>query len=63
VILKFHSEQHEDEDYQTETEPHHIHPPEEGKLSNRARFPNYHHQDLSSVLELIQFHILATQVQ
>jgi hypothetical protein len=46
-IIKFHSEPHDgDKRYQTATEPHHIHPPEEAKLTNRTRYPNFHHQEL-----------------
>jgi hypothetical protein len=56
AILYFHSEPHKDEAYQPDnTEPHHIHPPD-GKDDSRKRLDNFHHQELSSVLELIRLH-------
>lgn len=61
-ILKFHSEPHEDVDYQTATEPHHIHPPEAAKLTNKDRLANRYHQDLFSIIEFIRLHILAKSV-
>lgn len=57
-LLKFHSEPHEDEAYQTASEPFHVHPPEALKLTNRSRLPNFHHQDLFSILEMIRYYLL-----
>lgn len=54
TILKFHSEAHDgDMRYQTSTEPHHIHPPEFGKVHNMTRYPNFHHQELPQIFEHI----------
>lgn len=46
TILSFHSEPHDhDVRYQTASEPHHVHPPNDTKLANITRYPNFHHQD------------------
>jgi hypothetical protein len=61
--LKLHSEPHEDSAaYQTATEPHHVHPPDRAKVHNITRYPNFHHQELSQILEMIFFHFLASGV-
>lgn len=61
-ILKFHSESHNgDSRYQTATEPHHIHPPEQSTLTNRTRFPNFHHQELPAIMEHIFLALLASK--
>lgn len=53
-VIKFHSEPHNDDSrYQTVTEPHHIHPPDEDRLHNIVRYPNFHHQELSAIIEMI----------
>lgn len=57
VLLKFHSEEHPDELYQTETEPFHIHA--QG-LMNEKRLANPTFQDLFSVLQFIRFYILVS---
>ncbi|MFC3798920.1 DUF6516 family protein [Cohnella sp. GCM10012308] len=60
-ILKFHSEPHDgDPRYQTTTEPHHVHPPQTYALTNRTRFPNFHHQELPVIMEHIFFMLLAS---
>lgn len=60
ALLKFHSEPHpHDPRYQTETEPFHIHPPDDAKLTNRTRYPNYFHRDLFSILEFIALDLIA----
>ncbi|MDP4098338.1 DUF6516 family protein [Paenibacillus sp. P96] len=59
VLAKFHCEPHDDPDYQTDTEPYHIHPPDHSKLTNQIRFANYSFRDLSSIVEGIYlFHLL-----
>lgn len=61
--LKFHSEEHPDDTmYQTATEPFHIHPPDTAKIHNATRYPNYHHRELSAVLEYILLRFLETGV-
>lgn len=55
TIAKFHSEPHDQEDYQTETEPYHVHPPDYAKLNNKKRYPNFYHKDLFSIIEGIFF--------
>lgn len=60
-ILKFHSEPHDDPKYQTETEPHHVHPPEDAKLTNITRYPNFYHQELHTIMEHIFFCLLAAK--
>ena len=47
----YHSEAHDDEDYRTETEPYHAHPPQHAKLTNKTRFPNHAYNDLFSIVE------------
>jgi hypothetical protein len=62
VLLKFHSEPHPDDPrYQTETEPFHVHPPDDAKLTNRTRYPNHYHQELPSILELIALFLIANR--
>lgn len=51
LLAKFHSESHDKEDYQTETEPYHVHPPEHAKLNNAKRYPNFYYNDLYSIVE------------
>lgn len=59
ILAKYHAEPHDDEDYQTETEPYHAHPPEYAKLSNQTRFPNHAYNDLFAIVEGIYlFHLL-----
>lgn len=61
-ILKFHSDPHErDNRYQTATEPHHVHPPEGARLTNRTRYPNFHHQELHTIMEHIFFSLIAAK--
>lgn len=61
-MIKFHSEPHpNDSQYQTLTEPHHIHPPDEAKLHNRTRYSNFYHQELPAILELIFIHIISQE--
>lgn len=61
-ILKFHSEPHDgDRRYQTATEPHHVHPPTDMKLTNVTRYPNFHHQELHTIMEHIFFSLLAAK--
>lgn len=63
TILKFHSESHsEDDRYQTATEPHHIHPPDNAKLHNVVRYSNSSHQELHAILELIFLYLLTQGV-
>ncbi|MFD3259845.1 DUF6516 family protein [Paenibacillus lentus] len=62
VLAKFHSEPHdEDKRYQTVTEPFHIHPPEEAKIHNSTRHPNFYHQELPQILEAIFIYMLASK--
>lgn len=59
TLAKYHAEPHDDEDYQTETEPYHAHPPEHAKLTNQTRFPNHAYNDLFAIVEGIYlFHLL-----
>lgn len=51
ILGKYHGEAHDDEDYKTETEPYHVHPPDDAKLTNKTRFPNYEYRDLFSIVE------------
>ena len=61
-ILKFHSEPHKDDRrYQTSTEPYHIHPPADAKLTNMTRYPNVHHQELPAIMEHIFFSLVAAK--
>jgi hypothetical protein len=61
-ILSFHSEPHDlDPRYQTATEPHHVHPPMEAKLTNLTRYSNFHHQELHTIMEHIFFSLVAAQ--
>lgn len=62
VLAKYHSEPHEGKDYQTATEPYHVHPPEHAKLSNAKRYPNYFYNDLFSIVEgIFLFKLLPSQ--
>jgi len=62
TILKFHSEPHPDDPrYQTDTEPFHVHPPDDAKLTNRTRYPNYYHRDLRGILEFIALFLIANK--
>lgn len=61
VLLKFHADPHKNPKYQTETEPFHVHPPDDAKLTNRTRYPNYDHRDLHSILELIALFLIANR--
>ncbi|WP_149095940.1 toxin-antitoxin system TumE family protein [Paenibacillus terrae] len=59
VLAKFHCEPHQDEDYQTTTEPYHIHPPEYSKLTNQTRFANHSFTSLFAIVEgIFLFHII-----
>lgn len=58
VICRFHSERHEDNEYQTTTEPYHIHVPDKNGLSKEKRLANEKHRDLISILELIKIRII-----
>ena len=51
LMLKFHSEEHKDKAYQTETEPFHIHA---NGLLEEKRLANPSFQDLASVIEFIR---------
>jgi hypothetical protein len=54
VILKWHSEPHDDDKrYQTLTEPFHIHLPQSQILHNMYRLSNFEHQTLRSIIEFI----------
>ncbi len=55
ILLKIHSEPHDDPNYQTETEPYHIHT--KGLLDDE-RISNPTLQDLYSVLQLIRLFIM-----
>lgn len=56
---KYHGEPHDNEGYQTTTEPYHAHPPEYAKLTNKTRFPNHYYNDLFSIVEgIFLFHLL-----
>lgn len=55
IRRKFHSEPHDDINYQTHTEPYHIHKP--NKLDSEDRLPNHHHKRLSEILEHIRLSI------
>ncbi|MBU8715980.1 MULTISPECIES: toxin-antitoxin system TumE family protein [Brevibacillus] len=64
VLGKYHGEPHEDESYQTATEPYHVHPPEYAKLTNQTRFPNYYYNDLFSIVEgIFLFYLLPNRSQ
>jgi len=56
-LLKFHSEEHASKDYQTETEPFHIHV--QGHI-NEKRLANPIFQDLASVLQFIRLYLLVS---
>lgn len=60
IIIKFHSEAHDDPNYQTETEPFHIHLPQ--PLINKDRLPNCHHKELFSILEFILLTLKITPI-
>lgn len=51
-LLKFHSESHDDEAYQTATEPYHIH------KHDGTRMENYRYQTLPEVMGLIRMMLL-----
>jgi len=61
VLGKYHSEPHEDEKYQTNTEPYHVHSPKHPKLQTEYRYPNHSHTDLFSIVEGIFFFHLMPQ--
>ncbi|MPM91041.1 hypothetical protein SDC9_138166 [bioreactor metagenome] len=56
IRMKFHSEPHEDEKYQTETEPYHVHKPNKLGLKEH-RLPNHKHKSLYEIMEFIMFSI------
>ena len=58
VIMKFHSEPHNDKRYQTSTEPFHIHGNENSKLTNEKRFPNYNFKSLWDIMEFLRLMII-----
>ncbi len=60
-ILKFHSEPHDDEEYQTETEPYHIHAI--NALGQSLRLPNFQFRDLDSIMNVIRLFLLAKNVK
>ncbi|WP_103109494.1 toxin-antitoxin system TumE family protein [Brevibacillus reuszeri] len=62
-ILKFHSESHEHEDYQTATEPYHIHIPDPLNVGGNIRIANFHHKELQAILSMIRLYMLASQVK
>jgi len=62
TLAKFHSEPHDgDRQYQTITEPFHIHPPDDSKVHNSTRYPNFYHQELPQILEAIFIHMMASR--
>ncbi|MWC30140.1 toxin-antitoxin system TumE family protein [Paenibacillus sp. MMS18-CY102] len=61
VLGKYHSEPHEDENYQTDTEPYHVHSPKHPTLNTERRYPNHSHTDLFSIVEGIFFFHLMPQ--
>jgi len=58
IICKFHSERHEDTEYQTTTEPYHIHVLDKSGLSKEKRLSNEKHRDLISILEMIKIRVI-----
>ena len=51
IIMKFHSEPHDDEKYQTDTEPFHMHVPSDiYDLKASKRIKNKYLQDLYSIM-------------
>lgn len=54
-LIKFHSESHAEKDYQTSTEPFHVHGSEDSKLTNVKRYPNKNFKTLFDILEFIRF--------
>lgn len=56
LLLKFHSEKHEDKNYQTDTEPFHIH---YMGLLEEKRISNPTFQDLASILQFIRLYLMA----
>lgn len=59
ILAKYHAEPHDDELYQTKTEPYHSHPPDFSKLTNKTGYPNYLYQDLFSIVEgIFLFYLL-----
>lgn len=56
-LLKFHSEEHVDKSYQTETEPFHIHA--QGLIEEK-RLANPTFQDLFGVLQFIRIYLLVS---
>ena len=52
VIIKFHSEPHEDKQHQTLTEPFHMHTVD--ALDEGKRLPNQYFQDLNQILNFIR---------
>jgi hypothetical protein len=55
LLMKFHSEVHKDETYQTDTEPYHLHV--QGPLGEK-RLANPFFQDLFSILQFIHCYLL-----
>lgn len=54
IIMKFHSEPHDDEDFQTETEPFHMHvKSDENDLKASKRVKNKHLQELYNIMVFI----------
>ena len=53
-LMKFHSEPHENKNYQTATEPYHIHGNEKRKLTNQKRFSNESCKSLYQVMEFLR---------
>ncbi|WP_434510487.1 toxin-antitoxin system TumE family protein [Desulfitobacterium sp. AusDCA] len=58
LLLKFHSEKHKEKNYQTSTEPFHIHAK---GLIDEKRLANPMFQDLASIMELIRLFLLAIE--
>lgn len=55
IILKVHSEPHDEKECQTKTEPHHSHIPDVDHYGIYRRFPNEAIRTLPHLLELIRF--------
>ncbi|MDA1674707.1 MULTISPECIES: toxin-antitoxin system TumE family protein [Bacillus cereus group] len=54
IVMKFHSEPHEDKKYQTDTEPFHMHVRKDAyDLKASVRLPNKHFKELVQVINLI----------
>jgi uncharacterized protein YodC (DUF2158 family) len=54
MLLKFGSEAHKDEKYQTDTEPFHIHYLDIKGQTKDLRYPNHNYRELRDVMEFIR---------